>query len=73
MRRRWIRVKAVATSVMYDMSRAMGHGVGDGKDRYSTADRRAVLQYLNEQRWKMLKAELSPAVVTILMWIRMAA
>lgn len=46
------RVKAVATSAMYDMSRAMGHGVGDGKDRYSTADRRAVLQYLNEQRWK---------------------
>ncbi|WP_318363935.1 alpha/beta hydrolase [Enterobacter sp.] len=46
------RVKAVATSVMYDMSRAMGHGVGEGKDRYSTADRRAVLQYLNEQRWK---------------------
>jgi len=46
------RVKAVATSVMYDMSRAMGHGVGDGKDRYSTADRRAVLKYLNEQRWK---------------------
>ena len=46
------RVRAVATSVMYDMSRAMGHGVGDGKDRYSTADRRAVLQYLNEQRWK---------------------
>ncbi len=30
------RVKAVATSVMYDMSRAMGHGVGDGKDRYTT-------------------------------------
>lgn len=46
------RIKAVATSVMYDMSRAMGHGVGDGKDRYSTADRRAVLAYLNEQRWK---------------------
>ena len=46
------RVKAVATSVMYDMSRAMGHGVGDGKDRYTTADRRAVLQYLNAQRWK---------------------
>ncbi len=41
-----------STSVMYDMSRAMGHGVGDGEDRYSTADRRAVLQYLNEQRWK---------------------
>ena len=46
------RVKAVATSVMYDMSRAMGHGVGDGRDRYSAADRRAVLQYLNAQRWK---------------------
>lgn len=46
------RVKAVATSVMYDMSRAMGHGVGEGKDRYSTADRRAVLTYINEQRWK---------------------
>lgn len=44
------RVKAAATSVMYDMSRAMGHGVGDGKDRYSAADRRAVLQYLNAQR-----------------------
>lgn len=51
------RVKAVATSVMYDMSRAMGHGVGDGKDRYSTADRRAVLQYLNEQRWKDAESE----------------
>lgn len=47
-----LRIKAVATSVMYDMSRAMGHGVGDGKDRFSTADRRAVLAYLNEQRWK---------------------
>jgi fermentation-respiration switch protein FrsA (DUF1100 family) len=46
------RVKAVATSVMYDMSRAMAHGVGPGKDRYTTADRRAVLKYLNEQRWK---------------------
>ncbi|MFM5636639.1 alpha/beta hydrolase [Aeromonas veronii] len=46
------RIKAVATSVIYDMSRAMGHGVGDGKDRFSTADRRAVLAYLNEQRWK---------------------
>ena len=49
------RVKAVATSVMYDMSRAMGHGVGDGKDRYTTQDRRAILQYLNAQRWKDAK------------------
>lgn len=46
------RIKAVATSVMYDMSRAMGYGIGDGKDRYSTKDRKAVQQYLNEQRWK---------------------
>ncbi|VXA84502.1 conserved exported hypothetical protein [Aeromonas veronii] len=46
------RIKAVATSVMYDMSRAMGHGVGDVKDRFSTADRHAVLAYLNEQRWE---------------------
>ncbi|QQG30601.1 alpha/beta hydrolase [Pectobacterium carotovorum] len=46
------RIKAVATSVMYDMSRAMGHGVGDGKDRYTTADRRAILKHLNEQRWQ---------------------
>ena len=46
------RVKAVATSVMYDMGRAMGHGVGDGKDRYTTADRRAILKHLNEQRWQ---------------------
>ena len=45
------RIKAVATSVMYDMSRAMGHGVGDGKDRYDLAQRKAVLNYLNEQRW----------------------
>ena len=42
----------VATSVMYDMSRAIGHGVGDGKDRYTTADRRAILKHLNEQRWQ---------------------
>lgn len=45
------RVKAVATSVMYDMSRAMGHGVGDGKDRYDIDQRKAVLNYLNEKRW----------------------
>ena len=46
------RVKAVATSVLSDMGRAMGHGVSDGKGRYSTSARRAVLQYLNAQRWK---------------------
>ncbi len=26
----------------YDMSRALGHGVGEGKDRYFTADLRSV-------------------------------
>ena len=31
---------------------SMDTRVGDGKDRYSTSDRRAVLQYLNAQRWK---------------------
>lgn len=45
------RIKAVATSVMYDMSRAMGHGVGDGKDRYDIGQRKAVLNYLNKKRW----------------------
>jgi fermentation-respiration switch protein FrsA (DUF1100 family) len=45
------RIKAVATSVMYDMSRAMGHGVGNGKDRYDIGQRKAVLNYLNKKRW----------------------
>lgn len=45
------RIKAVATSVMYDMSRAMGHGIGDGKDRYDIGQRKAVLNYLNKKRW----------------------
>ncbi|TDQ56828.1 hypothetical protein EDC45_1787 [Mesocricetibacter intestinalis] len=49
------RIKAVATSVMYDMSRAMGHGVGEGKDRYSVADRKAVLKFLNAQRTQDFK------------------
>ncbi|MFO5452687.1 alpha/beta hydrolase, partial [Klebsiella pneumoniae] len=35
-----------------EMRRAFGHAVRHGKDRYTTADRRAVLQYLNAQRWK---------------------
>ena len=65
------RVKAVATSVMYDMSRAMGHGVGDGKDRYTTADRRAVLQYLNAQRWEDAKNGVSrPAGMTFMLMKR---
>ncbi|WP_432205541.1 alpha/beta hydrolase (plasmid) [Cetobacterium somerae] len=45
------RIKAVATTVMYDMSRAMGHGVGFGKDRYDLVQRKAVLNYLNKKRW----------------------
>ncbi len=45
------RIKAVATTSMYDMSRAMGHGVGNGTDRYDADDRQAVLKHLNQQRW----------------------
>ncbi|WP_416189312.1 alpha/beta hydrolase [Neisseria sp. CCUG17229] len=45
------RVKAVATSVLYDMSRSIGWGVGDQKDGYSQADRRKVKEYLNNLRW----------------------
>lgn len=45
------RIKAVATTSMYDMSHAMGHGVGDGSDRYNADDRQAVLKHLNQQRW----------------------
>lgn len=45
------RIKAVATTSMYDMSRAMAHGVGDGGDRYNAEDRQAVLKHLNQQRW----------------------
>ncbi|MGL4252599.1 MAG: alpha/beta hydrolase [Fusobacteriaceae bacterium] len=57
------RIKAVATSVMYDMSRAMGHGVGDGKDRYELADRQAIKKHLNEKRWDDAKNG-KPAVQT---------
>lgn len=46
------RVRAVASVVMYDMSRAMGWGVGAGRDRYTEADRRAVKAFLNEKRWE---------------------
>ncbi|MCP6542190.1 alpha/beta hydrolase, partial [Klebsiella pneumoniae] len=31
------RVKAIATSLMHDMCLAMAHGVGDVKERYTTA------------------------------------
>lgn len=46
------RVKALATSVLYDMSRSISFGVGDQKDGYSASDRRLVKEYLAQQRWK---------------------
>ncbi|HBC68810.1 MAG TPA: hypothetical protein DCZ56_00440 [Sutterella sp.] len=46
------RIRAAVSVVMYDMSRAMGWGVGDGKDRYTTADRQAIKKFLNERRWE---------------------
>lgn len=46
------RIKAVATSVLYDMSRSMGWGVGDQKDGYTPEQRQKVKEYLNELRWK---------------------
>ncbi|HGO5854154.1 TPA: alpha/beta hydrolase [Mannheimia haemolytica] len=45
------RVKAVATSVLYDMSRSIGWGVGDQQDGYSADDRQKVKEYLNHLRW----------------------
>ncbi len=46
------RIRAAVSVVMYDMSRAMGWGVGDGRDRYTVADRQAIKKHLNERRWK---------------------
>ncbi|PJG82483.1 CocE/NonD family hydrolase [Caviibacterium pharyngocola] len=45
------RVKALATSVLYDMSRSISKGVGDQQDLYTAADRRLVKDYLAKQRW----------------------
>ncbi|RIY34529.1 hypothetical protein CKF59_05415 [Psittacicella gerlachiana] len=50
------RVKAVATVVMYDMSRAIGYGVGDGQDAYSTSDRRVIKNYMADLRTQDFKA-----------------
>ncbi|WP_298703070.1 alpha/beta hydrolase [uncultured Veillonella sp.] len=45
------RVKAVATSVLYDMSRSIGYALNDS---YTPADREKVLQYLADKRWDMV-------------------
>ncbi|WP_295787251.1 alpha/beta hydrolase [uncultured Veillonella sp.] len=45
------RVKAVATSVLYDMSRSIGQGLNDS---YTAADRDKVLNYLADKRWEMV-------------------
>lgn len=45
------RVKAVATSVLYDMSRSIGQGLND---YYTAEDRDKVLHYLANKRWEMV-------------------
>ncbi|HEX8569434.1 MAG TPA: alpha/beta hydrolase [Caulobacteraceae bacterium] len=42
------RIKAVATTSMYDMSRSMSRG---HKDSYTAEQRRKVVDYLSQQRW----------------------
>ena len=43
------RIRAVATVSMYDMSRSISRG---HKDSYTTAQRRKIIDYLGEQRWR---------------------
>lgn len=43
------RIKAVATTSMYDMSRSMSRGYKDG---YTMEQRQKVIDYLSEQRWE---------------------
>ncbi|MCK7555812.1 alpha/beta hydrolase [Chitinophaga sedimenti] len=43
------RVKAVATTSMYDMSRVMAKGLNDSQ---TPEQRQAALQQMSEQRWK---------------------
>ncbi|MGG7048656.1 alpha/beta hydrolase [Campylobacter sp. M4] len=47
------RIKAVATTAMYDMSSSIGRGMGDG---YTKKEREAVLEYINLQRWEDAKS-----------------
>lgn len=42
------RIRAVATVSMYDMSRSMSRGHADG---YTLEQRRAIIDYLSQQRW----------------------
>lgn len=43
------RIKAVATTSMYDMSRSMSRG---HKDSYTLEQRQEVIDYLSQQRWR---------------------
>jgi len=43
------RIRAVATVSMYDMSRSISRG---HKDSYTTEQRRKIIDYLGEQRWR---------------------
>lgn len=54
------RIKAVATASMYDMSRSMSR---NHKDSYTVEQRKKVIDYLSEQRWRDVengKNELGP-------------
>lgn len=51
------RIKAVATSVLYDMSRSIGWGVGDQQDGYNAEQRQKVKEYLNNLRWEEAEKE----------------
>lgn len=42
------RIKAIATTAMYDMSRSMSKGY---QDYYTPAERKKVVDYLSQQRW----------------------
>lgn len=46
------RIKAFVGISLYDMSRSIGHGIGNGKDLYTQKDRDAILKYLNNARYK---------------------
>ncbi|RIY34036.1 hypothetical protein CJP74_00190 [Psittacicella melopsittaci] len=46
------RVKAVATTVMYDMSRAIGYGMGSGGDLYGTEVRQQMKEGIATQRYQ---------------------
>lgn len=49
------RIKAFVGVSLYDMSRSMGHGVGENGDAYGKKERKIVLNYLNNARLDDIK------------------